>query len=113
MTEVTDLATDRLELGEGSRWIGDRVVLVDIPAGRLLCAPAPGRAVATTAEPLHRIAELPEPLAAVAPIAGRPGAWLAAAGTGFAVLDQDQVHWIAAPPPVTHRPWRMNDGVAD
>jgi sugar lactone lactonase YvrE len=56
---------------------------------------------------------LPETLAAVAPIADRPGAWLAASGTGFTVIDGDDVRPIAAGPPVTGRPWRMNDGVAD
>ncbi|GAA2511901.1 SMP-30/gluconolactonase/LRE family protein [Winogradskya humida] len=111
MTDVTDLAPDRLELGEGSRWVADRVVLVDIPAGRLLSAPA------TKADtgPLTELAKLSVPLAAVAPIAGQPGTWLAAAGTGFAVIDEKsgEVSWLAAPEPVTDRAWRMNDAVAD
>ena len=33
---LTPWGPDRLELGEGARWVGDRVVLVDIPTGRLL-----------------------------------------------------------------------------
>jgi sugar lactone lactonase YvrE len=109
MTDVRELAADRLELGEGSRWVGDRVVLVDIPAGRLLSAPAPPGA----ASALTELAKLPEPLAAVAPVAGRPQAWLAAAGTGFTLIDGDDVREIAAPEAVTDRPWRMNDAVAD
>jgi sugar lactone lactonase YvrE len=113
MTEVSDLAPDRLELGEGSRWAGDRLVLVDIPAGRLLTAPAPTGGARTGAEPLTELAKLSVPLAAVAPVADRPGVWLAAAGTGFAVLDGADVRWVAAAEPVTDRPWRMNDAVAD
>ncbi|BCJ50727.1 hypothetical protein Asp14428_22020 [Actinoplanes sp. NBRC 14428] len=98
MTDVTELTPDRLELGEGSRWIGDRLVLVDIPAGRLLAAPAPGGTTGGTPggtpggadggqAALTELARLPEPLAAVAPVAGRPGAFLAAAGTGFALIE--------------------------
>lgn len=108
MTHVQVLSADRFELGEGSRWVGDRVVLVDIPAGRLFGTPA-------TAETpvLTELARLPVPLAAVAPVAGRPGAWLAAAGTGFTVIEGEDVRELAAPEPVTDRPWRMNDAVAD
>jgi sugar lactone lactonase YvrE len=113
MTEVTDLAPDRLELGEGSRWVDDQVVLVDIPAGRLLAAPAPTGATPAGTGPLTELAKLSVPLAAVAPVADRPGVWLAAAGTGFAVLDGGDVRWVGAAPPVTDRPWRMNDAVAD
>ncbi|MEV4639680.1 SMP-30/gluconolactonase/LRE family protein [Actinoplanes sp. NPDC049548] len=109
MTDVTALTDDRLELGEGSRWTGDRLVLVDIPAGRLLAAREPDGRPASLTE----LARLPEPLAAVAPVADRPGAWLAATGTGFALLDSDGVRPVAAPEPVTQRPWRMNDAVAD
>lgn len=108
MSHVRALASDRLDLGEGSRWVGDRIVLVDIPAGRLLSAPATGEAGSLT-----ELARLTVPLAAVAPVAGRPGAWLAAAGTGFSVIEAGGVREIAAPDPVTDRPWRMNDAVAD
>jgi sugar lactone lactonase YvrE len=108
MNHVAVLSSERFELGEGSRWVGDRIVLVDIPSGRLLSAPARAQASSLT-----ELAKLPVPLAAVAPLAGRPDAWLAAAGTGFSVIDGDGVRQVAAPPPVTDRPWRMNDGVAD
>ncbi|MFI6072098.1 SMP-30/gluconolactonase/LRE family protein [Actinoplanes sp. NPDC051343] len=108
MNHVEILAPDRLELGEGSRWVGDRIVLVDIPAGRLLSAPADAGTRSLT-----ELAKLPVPLAAVAPVSGRPDAWLAAAGTGFSLIEGDRVRPLAAPPPVTDRPWRMNDGVAD
>jgi sugar lactone lactonase YvrE len=108
MSSVRVLTPDRFELGEGSRWVGDRVVLVDIPAGRLLSTPATGEVPELT-----ELARLPVPLAAVAPVAGRPGAWLALAGTGFSLIDADGVRELAAPPAVTDRQWRMNDGVAD
>jgi sugar lactone lactonase YvrE len=109
MTDVRMLAPDLLELGEGSRWVGDRVVLVDIPAGRLLSAPATG----VPAGPLTELAKVAEPLAAVAPVAGAPGTWLAATGTGFALLGPHGVRPLTAPEPVTTKPWRMNDAVAD
>ena len=112
MADLTALTSDRLELGEGSRWVGDRLVLVDIPAGRLLSAPVPGHGVSPP-DHLTELAKLPEPLAAVAPVADRPGSWLAAAGTGFALLVGGEVVPVAAPEPVTDRPWRMNDAVAD
>ncbi|MFF6979926.1 hypothetical protein ACFZAV_19750 [Streptomyces sp. NPDC008343] len=67
---------DRLELGEGTRWTGSGIVLVDILAGRLLSAPDDPTA------PLHTVAQLPVPLGAVAPLAGHAGTWIAAAGTG-------------------------------
>jgi sugar lactone lactonase YvrE len=112
MSHVDVLTPDRFELGEGSRWAGDRLLMVDIPAGRLLSAP-----VGDLRE-LTELARLEEPLAAVAPVAGRPGVWLAAAGTGFVLISPastgaDRVRGVAAPEPVTDRPWRMNDGVAD
>ncbi|UQU62336.1 SMP-30/gluconolactonase/LRE family protein [Couchioplanes caeruleus] len=114
MSDVTALTPDRLELGEGSRWTGDRLVLVDIPAGRLLTAPAPDTPGRRAADALTELAKLPDPLAAVAEVAGRPGTWLAATGTGFALITGGgAVRALTAPEPVTDRPWRMNDGVAD
>jgi len=108
MSPVRVLGSERYELGEGSRWVGDRIVLVDIPAGRLLSAPA-----TADADSLSELARLPVPLAAVAPVVDRPDAWVALAGTGFSLIEGDGVREIAAPPAVTDRPWRMNDGVAD
>ncbi len=94
------------ELGEGARWVDGRLVFVDILAGRLLTVSAdhPG-----TPEELFR---LDVPLGAVAPVQGTPGLWLAAAGQGFALLDErdGSVKWIDRPVPSTSR---MNDAVCD
>ncbi|GAA4079911.1 SMP-30/gluconolactonase/LRE family protein [Streptomyces shaanxiensis] len=99
---------DRLELGEGIRWTGTGVVLVDILAGGLLTAPNDPTA------PLHIVAQLPVPLGAVAPVAGHHGAWIAAAGTGRCLLYPDgTVDWLARPEENTGTPMRMNDAVAD
>ncbi|WP_053848034.1 SMP-30/gluconolactonase/LRE family protein [Streptomyces sp. NRRL B-24085] len=99
---------DRLELGEGIRWTGDGVVLVDILEGRLL----------TTADdrgrPLRELLRLPVPLGAVAPVADRPGTWIAAAGNGVCLLLPDGTpRWLATPEDRPGPGMRMNDGVAD
>ncbi|RKN11561.1 SMP-30/gluconolactonase/LRE family protein [Streptomyces radicis] len=100
-------APDRLEHGEGSRWTGDRLVLVDLLAGRLLSAPdEPG--------PLTELLRVDEPLGAVAPVAGHPGRWIAAVGRGLALLGPGgATTWLARPEAGTPAPSRMNDGVAD
>ncbi|KAB2971143.1 SMP-30/gluconolactonase/LRE family protein [Streptomyces sp. SS1-1] len=99
---------DRLELGEGVRWTGTGVVLVDILAGRLLAAPTDGTAA------LRTLAELPVPLGAVAPLAGHHGAWVAAAGTGICLVRADgTLRWLARPEDGAPVPMRMNDAVAD
>jgi sugar lactone lactonase YvrE len=102
------LAEERLELGEGARWVEDRLVLVDILAGRLLTYDGrPGTAFRT-------VATLTVPLGAVAPVAGRAGHWVAAAGTGIALLDQaGHPTWLARPEERADGATRMNDGVAD
>ncbi|WP_433552505.1 SMP-30/gluconolactonase/LRE family protein [Micromonospora zamorensis] len=108
LTEPTIWSTDRLELGEGLRWVDGRLVLVDLLAGRLL--ETDGDAPA----PLRELRRLDVPLGAVAPVAGRPGDWLAAAGTGISLLTA-----AADPRPVADlvgdapEPTRMNDAVAD
>lgn len=94
---------ERLELGEGIRWTDGRVVLTDILTGRLLTAPAFGT-----------VARLSVPLGAVAPVEGRPGHWIAAAGTGICRIDPaGRVRWLARPEVDAPEPMRMNDGVAD
>jgi sugar lactone lactonase YvrE len=105
---VVPLAPESLELGEGVRWLGDRAILVDILAGRLL--EHPGSAGAAFRE----LARLDVPLGSVAPVAGRPGHWVAAAGQGFALLDpQGRPTWLAKPEERSGGATRMNDGVAD
>jgi sugar lactone lactonase YvrE len=99
---------DRLELGEGARWVGDRVVLVDIPTGRLLSASVdkPG--------PLRELARLDVTLGAVAPVAGRAGEWIAACGTGIALInDGGRLEWLDRPEESKAVRMRMNDACAD
>ncbi|MEU9056934.1 SMP-30/gluconolactonase/LRE family protein [Streptomyces sp. NPDC048384] len=106
--ELRPTRPDRLELGEGIRWTGSGIVLVDILAGRLLSAPDDPTA------PLHTVAQLPVPLGAVAPLAGHAGTWIAAAGTGICVLSPDgTVDWLARPEDNARTAMRMNDAVAD
>ncbi|MFD8966125.1 SMP-30/gluconolactonase/LRE family protein [Streptomyces sp. NPDC059568] len=110
---------DRLELGEGIRWIDGRIVLVDILAGRLLAAPPADRA----GQGLAELARLPVALGAVAPVEGRPGTWIAAAGPGICLLDTegdgadgdaaDGVRWLARPEDGASVQMRMNDATAD
>ncbi|MEU5904074.1 SMP-30/gluconolactonase/LRE family protein [Micromonospora sp. NPDC047467] len=108
LTEPTVWSTDRLELGEGLRWVDNRLVLVDLLAGRLL--ETDGGAPA----PLRELRRLDVPLGAIAPVADRPGEWLAAAGTGVTLLPT-----TGDPRPVADlvgdasEPTRMNDAVAD
>lgn len=102
------LRPDRLELGEGIRWTERGLVLVDILAGRLLIAPD------NPIAPLKQLAQLPVPLGAVAPVAGDPGTWIAAAGTGICLLTPNgSTRWLAQPEADAPRPMRMNDATAD
>lgn len=98
--------TDRFELGEGLRWVGDDLLMVDILTGRLLRLDpgAPG--------PAHEVARLDVPLGAVAPVRGRPGRYVAAAGTGIALVGEG-VDWLARPEGDAGTPMRMNDGCCD
>ncbi|WP_435204167.1 SMP-30/gluconolactonase/LRE family protein [Micromonospora sp. bgisy143] len=108
LTEPTVWNAERLELGEGLRWVDGRLVLVDLLAGRLLETDGDRPA------PLRELRRLDVPLGAVAPVADQPGEWLAAAGTGIAVLpaagDPRPVAELVADAP---EPTRMNDAVAD
>jgi sugar lactone lactonase YvrE len=103
--------SDRLELGEGIRWVDGSIVLVDILTGRLLSAPEGDDRTG----PLEVLAELPVPLGAVAPVEGRPGSWIAAAGTGFWVIGADGTTEQLARPEegCTKVSIRMNDAAAD
>ncbi|UVS77495.1 SMP-30/gluconolactonase/LRE family protein [Actinokineospora sp. UTMC 2448] len=100
------VSTGRYELGEGARWVDGELHWVDILTGRLLVRR--GGADVT-------LVELDVPLGAVAPLAGRPGRWVAAAGTGIAVLDPaapDPLTWLARPAEEGVRQ-RMNDATVD
>ncbi|MER5753652.1 SMP-30/gluconolactonase/LRE family protein [Streptomyces sp. NPDC002088] len=106
--QVEALRPDRLELGEGIRWTEHGIVLVDILAGRLLAA------AGEPTDPLRQLAQLPVPLGAVAPVAGAPGTWIAAAGTGICLLGPDgATRWLGRPEADAARPMRMNDASAD
>ncbi|MYS75621.1 SMP-30/gluconolactonase/LRE family protein, partial [Streptomyces sp. SID5926] len=109
MTDLSPLgAPDRLELGEGIRWADGRLVCVDILTGRLLTPDGDGTA------PLRTLARLDVPLGAVAPVAGRPGTWIAAAGTGICLLTTGtDPEWLADPERSAPTAMRMNDGCAD
>ena len=105
---LTPWGPDRLELGEGGRWVGGRVALVDIPTGRLLESDPskPG--------PLHQLAGLEVTLGAVAPLAGRDGEWIAACGTGVALIKAGgKLEWIDRPEDGKPARMRMNDACAD
>jgi sugar lactone lactonase YvrE len=83
-------------------------VVVDIPTGRLLEAdPArPG--------PLRELAKLDVTLGAVAPLAGTDEAWIAACGTGIAMLRAGgQLEWLDKPEDGNPVRVRMNDACAD
>ncbi|MFD4764212.1 SMP-30/gluconolactonase/LRE family protein [Streptomyces sp. NPDC058439] len=96
------------ELGEGARWVDGRLIYVDILAGRLLEVSDDGRRTP------RELLRLDVPLGAVAPVYGRPGHWIAAAGTGIALLTPDgRPEWLARPEEHSPVPTRMNDGVCD
>ncbi|MFI6850836.1 SMP-30/gluconolactonase/LRE family protein [Streptomyces sp. NPDC050416] len=79
---------------------------IDILSGRLF-------ALRDTTGPV-RLAGLRLPLGAVAPVADRPGTWIAAAGTGIALLSADgSLERLDRPEDRTPLPSRMNDGVTD
>ena len=84
------------------------MVLVDIPTGRLLEADAhePG--------PLRQLAKLNVPLGAVAPVANSSGEWIAACGTGIALIRAGgRLEWLERPEDGKQVRMRMNDGCAD
>jgi sugar lactone lactonase YvrE len=110
LTEPTQWSGYRCELGEGIRWTGDRLVHVDILSGRLLALSddAPGAGDGDV------LAAVDVPLGAVAPRRGGPGSWIAAAGTGIAVLTEPgALEWIGVVTDDAVTPTRVNDGGCD
>ena len=108
MTSFLPWTSTRRVLGEGMRRVEDGIVTVDIFAGTLtlLDPEEPG-----DGEELVRI---DAPLGAVAPVAGLPGGWLAAADTGVALLGPDgTVEWLDRPEDGAPTAMRVNDGCCD
>ncbi|MGI5423626.1 SMP-30/gluconolactonase/LRE family protein [Streptomyces sp. CA-179760] len=96
------------ELAEGGRWVDGRYVYVDILSGRLF------ELREDDGPTVRQLAGLEVPLGAVAPVTDRPGTWIAAAGTGIALLTPEGAPtWLDRPEDRTPIPSRMNDGVAD
>jgi sugar lactone lactonase YvrE len=96
------------QLAEGTRWLGDHLIFTDILDGALLAAPPAGPGDART------LLRLDVPLGAVAPVAGQPGTWIAAAGTGFALIGPDGTPtWLDRPEEGAPVAMRMNDGCCD
>jgi sugar lactone lactonase YvrE len=104
----TPLDLIRRELGEGLRLLADGdLVMVDLLAGRLLRVDPAGQAG------MRELAHLDVPLGAVAPLSHEPGGWLAAAGTGFAVLRAGRPQWVDKPEDAHVGKRRMNDAAVD
>ncbi|WP_406226582.1 SMP-30/gluconolactonase/LRE family protein [Streptomyces albidoflavus] len=101
-------STHRRELGEGLRHTGNHLVTVDILDGTLtaLDPATPGDGAV--------LLRLDVPLGVVAPLAGLPGHWLAAAGTGAAVIAPDgSLAWLDHPGAADPVRSRVNDGCCD
>jgi sugar lactone lactonase YvrE len=99
------LPGERFALGEGLRRIAGRTVMVDILSGRLLELPDPLDAPPIT------LLQLDDPLGAVAAVGG---GWLAATGTGFALVFADaEPRWLARPERGRTPAMRMNDAALD
>jgi len=105
------VGADRFVLAEGARWCGERLVFVDLLAGALHAC----RGAAHPEGPIVQLRRLGVPLGAVAPVAGRPHRWVAAAGTGFALVGPGTgpPRWLAKPEEAAGTPMRMNDGACD
>jgi sugar lactone lactonase YvrE len=100
--------TARFELGESARWVGGRLVFVDILSGRLLEADGRGSGA------VRELARLDVPLGAVAPVAGTGDEWIVAAGTGIALFRGGvRLEWLARPEDANPARARMNDGACD
>ena len=107
-TPLTPWSGDRLELGEGARWIDGRLYVVDILAGRLL--------VAEPADPpgMLEVLRVDGPLGAVAARRDHPGSWLLATGPGIALMDDSgNIEWLGRPEDDNDASVRMNDGAVD
>ncbi|MGW4646878.1 SMP-30/gluconolactonase/LRE family protein [Kitasatospora sp. NPDC004289] len=96
----------RFQLAEGARWHGGRLYFTDLLRGVLHSSGPTGD--------LRTEAELDVPLGAAAPVAGREGEWIAAAGAGVVRLAPGAPpRWTARPEADAPRPMRMNDAACD
>ncbi|MFD0260837.1 SMP-30/gluconolactonase/LRE family protein [Kitasatospora indigofera] len=94
---------ERYQLAEAARWHEGRLYFVDLLRGTLHSfAPGDGRRRPRVE------AELGVPLGAAAPVSGRPGEWIVAAGPGVAVLRPG-----GRPEQGASGPTRMNDAACD
>ncbi|MFD8322985.1 SMP-30/gluconolactonase/LRE family protein [Kitasatospora purpeofusca] len=132
-----DRCPDRFQLGEGARWHAGRLYFVDLLQGALYSlgggpgpgpdggggpgpgpdgggGPGPGPDGGGGPADPRPEARSDVPLGAVAPVHGRPGEWIAAAGPGIALLRPGALpHWLARPEEGAPRPMRMNDAACD
>lgn len=107
-TPVVPWSDDRLELGEGARWLDGSLYLVDMLAGRLLVAD-PG-----VTPSLREVLRVDGPLGAVAARRNHPDSWLLATGTGIALVDAaGSLDWLDRPEADNAASVRMNDGAVD
>ena len=108
---VTLISDEAAELGEGPRLDArtGEVLWVDIMAGHLYRCSWDGGRLHTTA-----MIEVGRHLGAVAPVEEPGGGWIAAAGQGFAHVDEDGTVTVLAEPE-SHQQGRtrMNDGACD
>ena len=109
--EARPVSAEVAELGEGTRWDGERreLVWVDLLAGVLrTAAPNAAGQLVTTLE-----LRIDAPLGAAAPLADGSG-WVVAAGDGLALLSRSgALRWIARPERSSGGATRMNDGACD
>jgi sugar lactone lactonase YvrE len=109
--EARPVSAEAAEVGEGTRWDGERgeLVWVDLLAGVLRTAvPDAAGHLVTTLE-----LRIDAPLGAAAPLADGSG-WVVAAGDGLARLSRSgALRWIARPEQSSGGATRMNDGACD
>ncbi|MCX5078702.1 SMP-30/gluconolactonase/LRE family protein [Streptomyces sp. NBC_00513] len=99
----------RYGLAEGARWVGGRLLFVDLLLGDL------HQVRGVTGGRPERLLRLGMSLGAVAPtVPGSSKRWIAAAGVGIALVDErGRLDWLARPGDRPDRAMRMNDGACD
>ncbi|MGJ9422192.1 SMP-30/gluconolactonase/LRE family protein [Aeromicrobium sp. CF3.5] len=102
--EVLSVGDSGWDLGEGLRSTEAGLVAVDLLAGRLYRVDLAARAV-------HQILQVDDVLGAVAAASGDHD-WIAAIGTGVALVSGDEISWLGRPVE-GGLPRRVNDAVCD